>query len=136
MPHWIWTVIAMAILGTAIGLLTPRLRRRAQRGLYGDDVFDASVRSLGPSPHGLSQAWGGAAGAVISDGGDLRWRGAVLVGGRLENPEPRKPQGGELVWLDPWAQVWTAVFNDGSRVELAVAPGDAHYLRPWQQPGS
>ena len=56
MPHWIWTVIAMAILGTAIGLLVPRLRRRAQRGLYEDGVFDASIRSLGPSPHGLSQA--------------------------------------------------------------------------------
>ncbi|ABS03872.1 hypothetical protein [Kineococcus radiotolerans] len=134
MPHWIWTVIAMAILGTAIGLLAPRLRRRGQRGLYGEGVFDASIRSLGPSPHGLSQAWGGAAGAVISDEGDLRWRGAVLVGGRLESSEPRKPQKSELVWLDPWAQVWTVVFTDGLRVELAVAPGDAHHLAPWQQP--
>ena len=97
MPDLIWTVIAMAILGTAIGLLVPRLRRRAQRGLYGEGVFDANLRSSGPSPHGLSQAWGGAAGAVISDEGDLRWRGVVLVGGRLENPEPRKPHGGELV---------------------------------------
>ena len=126
----------MSVLGTVIGLLVPRLRRRAQRGLYGEDVFDASIRSLGPSPHGLSQAWGGAAGAVVNDEGDLHWRGAVLVGGRLESFEPRKPQSGELVWLDPWAQVWTVAFSDGSRVELAVAPGDARYRRPWQQPGS
>lgn len=134
MPYWIWTAVAMAVLGTLIGLLVPRLRRRTQRGIYGEGVFDANIRSLGPSPYGLSQAWGGAAGAVISDEGNLRWRGAVLVGGRLEGPELRKPQKGELVWLDPWAQVWTVAFNDGSRLELAVVPGDASHLGPWQQP--
>ncbi|WP_432526068.1 hypothetical protein [Kineococcus mangrovi] len=129
-------MIAMAVLGAVTGILVPRLRRRAQRDLYGEGVFDMNVCSLGPSQHGLSQAWGSAAGAVISDEGDLRWRGTVLAEGRLQSPEPRQPHGRELVWLDPWAQVWTVIFNDGSRVELAVAPGDAHHLGPWQQPGS
>ncbi|MEZ0163529.1 hypothetical protein AB2L27_01970 [Kineococcus sp. LSe6-4] len=133
MSHWNWIVIAV-VTGTAIGLVAPRLRRRAQRGLHGQGVFEASVRSLARSPHGLSRAWGCSAGAVITDSGDLRWRGRVLAGGRLEDAEARKPRGRELAWLDPWTQVWTVVFDDGTRVEVGVAPGDAHFLRPWRTP--
>lgn len=133
MSHWLLIVIAL-VGGAVVGLVVPRLRRRAQRGLHGDDVFEASLKSLAPSPHGLSRAWGNSAGAVITDTGDLRWRGRVLSGGRLADVAARKPQGRELAWLDPWTEVWTVVFEDGTRVEIAVAPGDAHFLRPWQEP--
>jgi len=107
----------------------PRWRLRAQRSLYGPEVFDSSMRSVGPSGAPVSRAWGRISGTVLHSDGRLQWRGRDLGVVQEVGADPRRPRVVESFWINPWMDVWSVRLREGWVLEIAVEHRDRNRFR-------